>query len=435
MGKRDGFFGLFLIVLLISLSGIISAEGGVHDGDSVKVGVDGIGKSLNELTNDEFSGLYSYSSAVKPNPGHNASEIWVIVGDKENTLLNALQSGEYGLCPGETSVSDSTNFPDVYHLASEIDVNGQSLQNMINNGDFCPEVISHDSYACYNDDVYWYDSEGTREEKKEECGSDYCETYGQCSTSPIAVCGRYYGYWVYRRCYDKGCSSGSCYSTSSVTHLSTECCTGSLGPASCSEAQGGCVGGGKVICTELYTLGLMDEETYQMDLEFAGEYFSKDALEGYHAWGIPAVKAMRQSEEDKELVIIFTEHFLNEVAYRMGESNTSDEIGKIFLDEAVPLFERIGVLINDPDWRSLFNSENSIIKGLISPISPLEKIMKDSQKTEYDELVEDYFTIEKVREMAYEARNRTSSDLEFVHALMENLEEAVEEIEEMAERI
>ena len=35
-----------------------------------------------------------------------------------------------------------------------------------------PCCVSHSSYSCYDDDVYWYDSCGSREDKKEECGAD-----------------------------------------------------------------------------------------------------------------------------------------------------------------------------------------------------------------------------------------------------------------------
>jgi len=53
----------------------------------------------------------------------------------------------------------------------------------------------------------------------------------------------------------------------------------------------------------------------------------------------------------------------------------------------------------------------------------------------YDKLVENYFTEEKVKDMYYDAVETSNSDLEMVHALLENLEEAVEEIEAMVEAI
>lgn len=78
--------------------------------------------------------------------------------------------------------------------------------------------ISHDSYSCYDNDIYWYDSCGNQEEKKEECGEtteelgsnycsadktkvlrdktvhnrvcsvDYCDSYDSTETETVEVC-------------------------------------------------------------------------------------------------------------------------------------------------------------------------------------------------------------------------------------------------------
>ena len=51
---------------------------------------------------------------------------------------------------------------------------------------------------------------------------------------------------------------------------------------------------GTVICTELYSQGFMDEETYLKDAEF-GKKQDIEVIAGYHTWGIPLAKAMRNS--------------------------------------------------------------------------------------------------------------------------------------------
>ena len=58
----------------------------------------------------------------------------------------------------------------------------------------------HASYQCYDNDIYWYDSCGTREDKKEECGT----------TEPS---GDYYCYDndLYRNYIHRGCRENSCY--------------------------------------------------------------------------------------------------------------------------------------------------------------------------------------------------------------------------------
>ena len=51
---------------------------------------------------------------------------------------------------------------------------------------------------------------------------------------------------------------------------------------------------GTVICTELYRQGFMDEETYLKDAEF-GKKQDIEVIAGYHTWGIPLARAMRNS--------------------------------------------------------------------------------------------------------------------------------------------
>ena len=62
--------------------------------------------------------------------------------------------------------------------------------------------------ACYDNDVYWFDSCGAMEEKKEECGEDYCGGW-----FPWGNCLPYIKIREWRRaCYSQGCSDSSCYS-------------------------------------------------------------------------------------------------------------------------------------------------------------------------------------------------------------------------------
>lgn len=204
-------------------------------------------------------------------------------------------------------------------------------------------------------------------------------------------------------------------------------------------------GNGKVICTELYSTGVLDEETYKMDVKYASEHFSKEALHGYQAWAIPVVKFMRKSPEETERTVIpLVNSFMEEIAYRSGKRETGNEVGKLFLDEGVPLFERIGKYIDEPDWRSLFDEswlENNIDPiyiniykivigdNIFSIINIIENLL---QNNKYDEIVENYFTEQKVREMFYDAERRGgNSQLAVAKALVENLEDAVENIESL----
>jgi len=66
-----------------------------------------------------------------------------------------------------------------------------------------------DYEQCYNNDVYWYNSNHQRQSKSEDCGNDYCGSWGSnyCSGGDV---------YENRTCYDKGCSGSSCYSHSDV---------------------------------------------------------------------------------------------------------------------------------------------------------------------------------------------------------------------------
>ncbi len=74
-----------------------------------------------------------------------------------------------------------------------------------NNGSANVACNSHQYFACFDDDVYWYDSCDNREEKKEDCGENSCDAFGAnyCKEGDV---------YHQRTCYDKGCSEGSCFS-------------------------------------------------------------------------------------------------------------------------------------------------------------------------------------------------------------------------------
>ncbi len=65
----------------------------------------------------------------------------------------------------------------------------------------------HDYKACSSGDLYWYDACGIRNDLAESCGSDSCGSWGS------NYC-KYGDVYHKRTCYDRGCSSGSCYSNS-----------------------------------------------------------------------------------------------------------------------------------------------------------------------------------------------------------------------------
>ena len=84
-------------------------------------------------------------------------------------------------------------------------------------GGVCNTCTSHDSYSCYSSDVYWYNSCGTREDKRTECGSSGYAGSNHCYSND-----------VYRDYVTRGCSGSSC--TESASKNKQE------------ECEGGCTG-------------------------------------------------------------------------------------------------------------------------------------------------------------------------------------------------
>ncbi len=90
-----------------------------------------------------------------------------------------------GDCASRTYIGDSVcpatyRQKRLYDSRSECEGQGNGNGDGNGNGNGCD---SHSYYECYNDDVYWYDSCGNKEEWKELCGYG-CTGSGQCRTEP-----------------------------------------------------------------------------------------------------------------------------------------------------------------------------------------------------------------------------------------------------------
>ncbi len=476
-GKKRGYIILGILIFLLGISSVNAVVVG-HRASEFKIKIDGTDRTLQyAIENNLLRGTHTYTSPSSiPDPGHDAGNIWISTDSGEMTLRDAL-SGGVELKESSFTQYVSVSAQNLGHLATEIILSsGKSFQKSINDGELacipgtCSSLgyecgtwgngcggtincgtcsvgscisgicscVSHTFSACYNNDLYWYDSCGYREEIKQDCGEDSCGSWG--SWYKISTC-------TYRRdrtCYDRGCSAGSCYANSYTDSGTATCPNGGI----CTES--GCLQGGpSVICTELHNMGLMGEETYKIDIEYAHDNFSPEVIRGYQAWAIPIVRAMRNSPEAVESAKFMVDAFMEEINYRRGEKEEGNEIGALFLERGVPLFERIGVHINEPDWKSLFKTqinplyldfiESALGNNLLSTrnlIANALEISQDDNENKYDDLVKNYFTEEKVKEMYYDAKEKSNgSDMEFANALLDNLEEAVEEIELMIDSV
>ncbi len=81
----------------------------------------------------------------------------------------------------------------------------------------CITCTSHNSYACYLTDVYWYDACGNKEEEKQNCGISYYSDWQYYCVGDDK--------WKKEIFFDKGCSNAACYSnTQDVSKTFVETC-------------------------------------------------------------------------------------------------------------------------------------------------------------------------------------------------------------------
>lgn len=102
--------------------------------------------------------------------------------------------------------------------------------------------------------------------------------------------------------------------------------------------------GAKVICTELYRQGLMDEPTYRADQEFGADLAvaDPDAMRGYLAWAPAVVDAMRRSPKLSRVIALIAMPWAEEMAYRMGERKSGSVIGYLQMEVGLVICRALG---------------------------------------------------------------------------------------------
>lgn len=98
---------------------------------------------------------------------------------------------------------------------------------------------------------------------------------------------------------------------------------------------------GKVICTELYHQGLMDQLVYEADQDF-GKLQDHDVMVGYHTWAQHVVGWMRASSIVTNIVYLIATPWSQEMAFRMGGKSKPNFIGKILMTVGIPACRVIG---------------------------------------------------------------------------------------------
>jgi hypothetical protein len=156
--------------------------------------------------------------------------------------------------------------------------------------------------------------------------------------------------------------------------------------------------GGKIICTKLYELGLMDKEIYEADQAFGAQLVVErpDIYNGYRAWAEIVVdwmegngpnmmpwlpedrrRAISQSWSTSWAMAIATP-WAEEMAYKMGKRDTSNLTGRMITAAGIPICKIVGV------WQRVFGPSKKSAgfgKGLmLIPVFVMFKLVAELGK-------------------------------------------------------
>lgn len=141
---------------------------------------------------------------------------------------------------------------------------------------FCSnDCYSHNYYECYNGNVYWYDSCGTREEQKESCGTSGYTGSNYC-----------YDGDVYKDYVTKGCDYNDC--TESTEATLQENCSNGCTSGTCNSIED--------VSWYDSTSGLTwQNSNFSTDLAVssASSYCSALTFDGYSDWRLPTISELR----------------------------------------------------------------------------------------------------------------------------------------------
>lgn len=137
---------------------------------------------------DGSAGVYDVQNIATHELGHSLSLADLYdAGDSEKTMYGY---GSYGETKKRSLHQDDINGISYLYPGSET-------------------CTSHASVGCYGGDVYWYDSCGVREDKKEDC-----ECTSTVEADPYCSSGS-----IYQDSCSYGCSSGACYSSAGSSKI------------------------------------------------------------------------------------------------------------------------------------------------------------------------------------------------------------------------
>jgi len=112
----------------------------------------------------------------------------------------------------------------------------------------------------------------------------------------------------------------------------------------------------KVICTDAYKKGYMPIELLQADYAYADKYANQAIMRGYHSWGKPVVRIIQNNLKLAKRVYPFTVEWSKHTAYELGVIKEDSPMGKMLIETAFPLCEKLGeMMIADGQWSYEFD--------------------------------------------------------------------------------
>jgi len=110
-------------------------------------------------------------------------------------------------------------------------------------------------------------------------------------------------------------------------------------------AQAGAPKGGKVLCTELHAQGLLSDEIYEADSEYA-KRIHHYVISGYHFWAKPLVRLMQKSKLATSIVKPIIMAWAYEMAYKMDVTDKPNYFGKVLEAIGIPICYAIGFILD-----------------------------------------------------------------------------------------
>ncbi len=288
MKKSVKYFvvGLLIISIMVGIlivNAAVTKTGSVkwHPASDIKLRIDStdtdLQAKLEDTINNPLKNLPLTSSQLFPTSGHNASEVWLTIrtgGISGTAIEMSLQTalGTSNLCGKDLTVSSysSASIPKKAMLATEIEfLDGRSLQEAINVGDVLYTNNSYSLNRCTNNDQYTdqYDScDRIKKTDMTACGTSGYTSNHYCKSGDVV-----------RNYTTRGCSSGSCTSSTSANKVK-ECSSGTCSSGDCYGAWSNGVNCGSFPqddCPESneqdpYTCGSSASTTCSKDVDLTG---------------------------------------------------------------------------------------------------------------------------------------------------------------------